>query len=204
MSYDLFFRSRLPESRFSRDDFVRHFTGRLRYEVKESQAWYSNEDSGVYFAFDYSERGEDPDKEDETDSSLIPVAFNLNYFRPHAFGLEAEPEVAAFVREFDLTVSDPQMSGMGDGEYSTEGFLRGWNVGNTFGYRAILSQDSGQTSLSLPSSQIEVLWRWNFGGTAERDRRHGICSSHFFLRCGWQSPDRSRLGRRNTHPASGR
>ena len=25
------------------------------------------------------------------------VAFNMNYFRPHTFALEAEPEVAAFL-----------------------------------------------------------------------------------------------------------
>jgi hypothetical protein len=141
---------------------VQHFTERPHYEVKESQAWYSNEDSGVYFTFDFHERDNDSEAEDERDPSRIPVAFNLNYFRPHAFGLEAELEVAAFVREFDLTVSDPQMSGMGDGEYSPEGFIRGWNAGNAFGYHAILSQDSAQTFLTLPASQIEALWRWNF------------------------------------------
>ena len=56
MSYDLFFRSRSPDSPLSREDFVRHFAGRSRYEIRESQAWYSNEDSGVYFSFDYGER----------------------------------------------------------------------------------------------------------------------------------------------------
>jgi hypothetical protein len=162
VSYDLFFRSRSPTSRFSRDDFVRHFTGRPHYEVNESQAWYCNEDSGVYFAFDFIERDKVPEAEEESDSCSIPVAFNLNYFRPHAFGLEAEPEVAAFVHAFNLTVSDPQMSGMGDGEYSAEGFLRGWNAGNAFGYRAMISQDHAQTFLTLPSSRIEALWRWNF------------------------------------------
>jgi hypothetical protein len=162
VSYDLFFRSRSPTSRFSRDDFVRHFTGRPHYEVNESQAWYCNEDSGVYFAFDFIERDRVPEAEEESDSCSIPVAFNLNYFRPHAFGLEAEPEVAAFVHAFNLTVSDPQMSGMGDGEYSAEGFLRGWNAGNAFGYRAMISQDHAQTFLTLPSSRIEALWRWNF------------------------------------------
>ena len=34
--------------------------------------------------------------------SLFPVSFNLNYFRPHVFSLEAEPELAAFVESFDL------------------------------------------------------------------------------------------------------
>jgi hypothetical protein len=179
VSYDLFFRSRSPDSPFSRDDFVRHLTGRSRYQVKESQAWYSNEDSGVYFAFDYSVRDEDPGAEDESDSSLIPVAFNLNYFRPHAFGLEAEPEVAAFVRAFNLRVSDPQMSGMGDGEYSAEGFLSGWNASNAFGYRTIVSQDLEQTFLTLPSSRIKALWRWNFD---REERQNEIADTAFVPR----------------------
>lgn len=159
MSYDLIFRLRSADSRFSRDDFVRYFTGRPHYEVKELQAWYSNEDSGVYFVFEY----DDSESEDEIGTSLLPVTFNLNYFRPHPFGLEAEPEVAAFVREFDLTVSDPQISGMGDGEYSREGFLRGWNTGNAAAYWVIASREPAERFLTLPSSRIEALWRWNFG-----------------------------------------
>ena len=34
---------------------------------------------------------------DQTDSTMLPVSFNLNYFRAHPFGLEAESEVGAFV-----------------------------------------------------------------------------------------------------------
>lgn len=177
VSYDLFFQSRSPESQCSRDEFVLYFTGRPFYEVNESQACYSNEDSGVYFTFDYND--EDRETENEDDCSLIPVAFNLNYFRPHAFGLEAEPEVAAFVHKFNLTVCDPQTSGMGDGEYSTAGFLRGWNAGNAFGYRAILSQDSAQRFYALPSSQIESLWRWNFN---RKERQNEIGETVFVPR----------------------
>lgn len=177
MSYDLFFRSRSPSQSLSRDNFARYFGGRRLYEVKESQAWYSNEDSGVYFVFEYAERDEDSDSEEEVDLSLLPASFNLNYFRPHVFGLEAEPEVAAFVERFDLTVSDPQMSGMGDGEYSKAGFLGGWNVGNEFGYRAILSQDPTQRVLTLTSSQIETCWRWNF----RREVRQGEIGDTAFV-----------------------
>jgi hypothetical protein len=177
MSYDLFFRSRSRGSRLSRDDFAHYFTGRPRYELKESQALYSNEDSGVYFAFDYSERNDGSDGEDTTDQSLLPVAFNLNYFRPHPFGLEAEPEVASFVGEFDLTVSDPQTSGMGDGEHSKDGFLRGWNAGNAFAYRAILSQASAQRFLTLPSSRIRVIWRWNI----DRNKRQNDVGDSAFV-----------------------
>jgi hypothetical protein len=169
MSYDLFFRSRNADTPFSRDDFARHFSGRPRFEVKDSQAWYANEDSGVYFAFDYVERAGDPDPADDTDPTLLPVSFNLNYFRPHPFGLEAEPEVGAFVRAFDLTVSDPQLSGMGDGEYSTEGFLSGWNAGNAFGFEALASQDLSGSLLTMPAARIHAAWQWNFNREARQN-----------------------------------
>jgi hypothetical protein len=162
VSYDLYFRSRSPSQKLSLDEFTRHFSGRPLYKVTDSQAWYSNEDSGVYFFFKHVDRGKNCEPEDEPDLSMLPVAFNLNYFRPHVFGLEAEPEVAAFIKRFDLTVSDPQTSGIGDGEYSKEGFLRGWNSGNELGYRAILSQDATPKVLTLPASEIESYWRWNY------------------------------------------
>jgi hypothetical protein len=172
MSYDLYFRSRNKDSRFAREDFVRHFTGRPRYQVKDDQAWYGNEDSGVYFGFDYLENDDD-----EADASLLPVAFNLNFFRPHPFALEAEPEVAAFVRAFDLTVSDPQLSGMGDGEYSKEGFLSGWNHGNAFGYQAIASRDPKQKLSTMPAARIEAAWRWNF----DREARQAAMGDNAFV-----------------------
>jgi hypothetical protein len=49
---------------------------------------------------------------------------------------------------------------MEDGEYSLAGFLGGWNAGNAFGYRGMLSHDDlDQPILTVPSAQIEILWR---------------------------------------------
>ncbi len=161
MSYDLFFRARSPGRTISQEKFASFFAKRRCYEVKETQAWYSNENTGVYFSFDFKTPGEE--LEDEHGSSLLPVSFNLNYYRPHPFGLEAEPEVAAFVEHFDVTVSDPQNSEMGDGEYTKDGFLQGWNAGNEFGYGAILSQEPEKKVMTQPSDMIESYWRWNYG-----------------------------------------
>ncbi|MFM0009145.1 MULTISPECIES: hypothetical protein [Paraburkholderia] len=47
----------------------------------------------------------------------------MNYFRPHDFGLEAEPEVRFFINRFEPQVQDPQKDGMGNGPYSTKGLL---------------------------------------------------------------------------------
>jgi hypothetical protein len=168
MSYDLFFRSR-RDLKLSRSDFERYFGQRPNYELNGKQACYSNDDSGVYFVFEYAEGNSNGEQEEPMDSSLLPISFNLNYYRPHIFGLEAEPELAAFVAHFDLTVSDPQMGGMGDGEYSKDGFLKGWNAGNDFGYLAILKNDRPQKILTMPSATIEVLWRWNYQRRARQE-----------------------------------
>lgn len=168
MSYDLYFM--VPEGRdpISETDFVDYFTGRPNYPEPDTQCFYDNKSTGVYFCFQHdSESDEGP----EEVAGLRPagVSFNLNYFRPHVFGLEAEPEVTAFVRHFDLKVFDPQTSGMGAGDYSPEGFLRGWNAGNQFGYRACVDGGGDGPApdnnglFRAPAAEIERCWRWNLG-----------------------------------------
>lgn len=159
MSYDLYFNSR-DGSKLSAQAFAEYFKQRPNYEVSDQQAIYQNEATGVYFIFDLGDVG----NEDAPD--LAPLSFNLNYMRPHIFGLEAEPEIRALVEHFGLLVSDPQMNGMGESEYSTEGFLNGWNAGNEFGYKAIFSQDPNRVAPTMPTARIEACWRWNLAKDA--------------------------------------
>ncbi|QCP52451.1 hypothetical protein FAZ95_25110 [Trinickia violacea] len=90
MSYDLFFT--LPAD-VAQDDVEAYFRQRRCYRV-DGGATYENPDTGVYFSFAVDE-GEVPNEQGTGPQRRI--AFNLNYFRPHIFGLEAEPEVSAFV-----------------------------------------------------------------------------------------------------------
>lgn len=144
------------------EDLTEYFRSRALYQVADGQAWYSNETTGVYFVFEIGPGPDlDPDEKPPAED-LEPVAFNINYFRPHFFGLEAEPELSAFVERFDLLVSDLQNQGMGDGEYSAAGFLKGWNAGNEFGYRAVLTEQDQSNFHSLPASILESYWRWNY------------------------------------------
>jgi hypothetical protein len=154
MSYDLFFRPRAGE--LTDSAFNAYFHDRSHYKVDSSQAWYQNEDTGVYFVFER----QDDSQQDE--GEVFPATLNVNYFRPSYFGLEAEPEVTAFVRAFDMTVSDPQIEGMGDGDYDAERFLTGWNKGNEFGYAAILRDAKNREGLAaLPTQKLLQAWRWN-------------------------------------------
>ncbi len=52
MSYDLYFKSRKPESKPDAKAFAAYFKQRKNYEVTDKQAIYENEITGVYFIFD--------------------------------------------------------------------------------------------------------------------------------------------------------
>ena len=154
MSYDLYFKSRTA-SQPLHADFAAYFSGRDGYRFQGGQALYSNEDTGVYFNFE-NNNGED--------GSAQTIAFNMNYYRPSYFALEAEPEVHAFVRALDLVVSDPQINGMGEGEYNSDLFHSGWRAGNEFGIHAILGhQKKPDIVYSRPMEDLHRIWRWNSG-----------------------------------------
>jgi hypothetical protein len=164
VSYDLFFLTRDRQPPLTIDDFRSYFGGRDHFSVHgddADQALYENDDTGVYFSFRHS-GSEDATAPEEPDDDLrdANVSFNLNYWRPHVFGLEAEPEVGAFVTRFALLVEDPQTEGMGRGAYSPSLFLAGWNAGNRFAYRAFQEQ-LDEPPASLPHAEIDRCWRWN-------------------------------------------
>ena len=154
---------------FSQDRFFSYFRSRSRYVIQGHQAWYQNEDTGVYFSFEANaghNGGEDADP-----AAGYPVSFNMNFFRPSFFALEAEPELTLVVKEFDFTVLDPQTDGMGKGEYEPSRFLSGWKTGNQFGYSAILRDPNNRPDISfLPASKLERIWRWNLArGEVQRE-----------------------------------
>jgi hypothetical protein len=76
MSHDLFLRPRAPRL-VTEKDFTEYFAQRARYKITGSQAWYENEDTGVYFVF---ELRDEVDREEE--GEWFPIVMNVNYFRP--------------------------------------------------------------------------------------------------------------------------
>ncbi|MFT3840396.1 MAG: hypothetical protein QM723_25635 [Myxococcaceae bacterium] len=152
MSYDLYFHR--AGGAPSVASLRKYFSKRKNWSLGEKRAHYENERTGVYFGFDFTSAAED---------GRAPLAFNINYFRPHVFGLEAEPELTHFVDYFELEVDDPQGEGMGRGRYTPEGFLTGWNHGNRFAYRACLTMPEAkeQQVFALPALKHQGLWRFN-------------------------------------------
>jgi hypothetical protein len=177
MSYDLSFLKRQASTPIPPEAIAQYFRERAGYTIQNQQFSYENDDTGVYFSFELTS-GANSDQDssedaqpDEIADGLEPLglSFNVNYFRPHFFGLEAEGEVSALINHFSLLVDDPQNQGMGRGEYSRDGFLRGWNAGNVFAHQALLSQptkdDRGGTRPrfdTLPAGTLEQMWAWNF------------------------------------------
>ncbi|MBN3765267.1 hypothetical protein [Burkholderia sp. Ac-20365] len=150
MSYDLYFNFSDP---IPGVEIERFFGGRANYQVNDG-ATYQNASTGVYFTFLWSRDG--------NGNKVSRVSFNINYFRPHVFALEAEPELSAFVARFSPNIEDPQLHGMGSGPYARERFLAGWNTGNEAAYDAILRmQQPSQKVYTLPSAELESIWRWN-------------------------------------------
>jgi hypothetical protein len=162
MSYDLY----LSSQQLTREAFFTYFKDRPNYR---DGGWYANDDTGVYFGFSL-EAGEDYEDAPEM-LRREHVAFNLNYYRPHVFGLEAEPEVTAFVAAFECNVHDPQSKGMGDGPYSPGLFLGGWNAGNQFAYE-VMTKDgaAGPDDVVAADADIERIWRWNFARRSLQSR----------------------------------
>ncbi|HQS15125.1 hypothetical protein [Reyranella sp.] len=160
MSYDLFLRPR--KVAIGKKDFEAYFQDRRFYDAEAGHAAYSNEETKAYFSFEWV------DARDDEEGELYPIAFNINYFRPSYFIMEAEIEVSALVGAFDLVVDDPQWKGMGKGEYDAEVLMSGWNAGNESAYDIFLETPEQRSHLrTLPSATVLQAWRWNF----ERDAR---------------------------------
>lgn len=150
MSYDLFLRREAP---FTADEFREFFSARRHYHLGDQEAVYENPDTGVYFSFRHVAGGDGDG-----------IDFNMNYLRPHFFGLEAAPVLRRVIEELRFAIDDPQREGMGEGPFSEEGFLRGWNAGNAAGFRAALGPMSGLEPgeiLTRPAGELEAIWRWN-------------------------------------------
>lgn len=166
MSYDLYFKKRRKEEQLALDAFNEYFGSRKNYKVEKGQAIYGNESTGVYFIFEHIT----PENSEEYFDAV--ACLNLNYNRPHVFGLEAEPEVFEFVKKFDFVVEDPQINGMGAGEYDRKLFIEGYNYGNeVFGPKSFFdTEEKRAAQLTLPRSVIEKCWRWNYEKDALQEK----------------------------------
>jgi len=189
MSYDLYL---FPREISAAADFENYFTGRRNYEVRGDgrTAHYHNPVTGVYFTFSYlpAASADDLAREIAKSANLAndpdwrahrtraSIHFNMSYFRPHVFGVEAVSEVEALVTAFQCDVQDDQVDGMGTGPFTREGFVRAWNAGNRFDYSVfaahgeppagpedLMAVAARQGLMVVSSQRIADVWSWNVG-----------------------------------------
>lgn len=146
----------------TRRDFHAYFNGRPHYHLSPHQAWYENEETGVYFSFDLQPE------------AATTAVLKLNFFRPHFFALEAEPELAALVDHFQAGVRETSKGASGRestaSTYESDNFLSAWNQGNAEAYTAMLQQKRSCRYLQgRPKEELEKVWRWNFQRTARME-----------------------------------
>ena len=166
MSYDVLFTPAPSGPGMTAEEFFDYFSKRSNYEMNGKQAWYSNDDTGVYFSFECDTQIEPPSDwpeiAEEGEEWVPTVAtFNLNLNRPSFFALEAAAEVEAFVSAFRLGVDDPQVSGMGRGPFVRERFIAGWTATNEWACSAVRDETSSPP-LIYPRDRLQRIWRWNF------------------------------------------
>ncbi len=160
VSYDLFFKKKNGKD-FLLNEFEDYFSSRPHYKVEGVQAHYENKNTGVYFLMEYNDVKEVIDTS-ETTSEDWQVSLNLNFVRPHIFATETEPEVHSFVKHFKLLIKDIQNDGNPTDIYTTEDFIRGWNIGNKFSYDSIGKSNPEIRKRVLPAADIERYWQWNY------------------------------------------
>lgn len=161
MSYDLWFTLKNKRAWYGKRRVISHakwreyFSNRRNYQLQnQHEAHYENEDTGVYFHFEFHPQ------EEQKDHVLF---FNMNYCRSHIFAQEALREVEAVVRAFELEADDPQLMGMGTGSFYPDKFISGWENGNQLCYGVMKERDTGDLSKpKVPRKTAWDIWKWNY------------------------------------------
>ncbi|HWE73760.1 MAG TPA: hypothetical protein VG328_11420 [Stellaceae bacterium] len=161
MSYSLFLHF---EPRIRRAEFLTYFARRRHYKAAKDRVSYTNEDTGVYFWIK-PQYGRDL----LLRQAVKSAEFEVNYNRPSFFGREAEKQLSGIVAALQPRIDDPQMEGMGEGPYSGDGFLRGWNFGNRFAIQQMVLKEADNKIATMPEADLHAAWDWNFRCAERRD-----------------------------------
>jgi hypothetical protein len=158
MSFDLYFCRRnsleLPFDEVA--DWSRQYTSFSR--SSDSQLFYQNECTGVYFSLDHN------GPHDSNDLGLPSGVFdtgwslNLNYVRPTFFALEAMPIAEALARRFDLVMFDPQ-GGDNIDNFGVDQLIQSWSKSNQWAVGEVATKDSLDL-FYLPAQTSEQFWRY--------------------------------------------
>lgn len=164
MSYDLYFYKRLGNA--VTEKTIGHYLTENLCSPNESQTqwFFENEDTEVYFSFDLNAPATDPEElalETFAGFEHTRYSFNLNFIRPDFFGREAFAFVDKLLTDLGLYVLNPQAESDADVLASpTPGTLyRNWSSHNAR-HSAHFFEEFELSYLPLPAS--DAVWTHNF------------------------------------------
>ncbi|HTJ03569.1 MAG TPA: hypothetical protein VL492_12325 [Methylovirgula sp.] len=160
MSYSLYFHLKPA---VLHEDMFYYFVGRAHYAANGDAFVYENPDTEAFFQVRFRSG-----RNFRLKKTVVSVEFEINYFRPSYFAIEAEKELSAFVAKFQPQIEDPQMHGMDEGPYSGEKFISAWNFGNVFTTHNAIKREPEKKIASMPSELLRASWSWNYQLPARR------------------------------------
>lgn len=178
MSYDLYFYK--PKGKDpSEEQIAKYLSDNLvPKDESESQWFFENEDTDVYYFIDQNEPNDDPESIELYDSfedfDNTNFSFNINYLRPSFFGLEAFEFVEKLITDLDLSVLNPQSDTAGPYKPTKAEMFENWNDTNL--WSSAKHFEEGQTCY-LPAEQSNAIWNYNIN----RARIQSALGNQYFV-----------------------
>lgn len=158
MSFDLFFCWHGKEP-VNFDSVTEWSQKHQHFRRENSQLWYKNEATGVYFSLDFEiKNAEESDiPPDYSDSGLC---FNLNFNRPSFFAYESMPIVVDLCRHFGFAAYDPQGEGVIETPEVTE-LTNSWLGSNRNAVVTLREFEERFSVSSMPLPCSKYLWSYS-------------------------------------------
>lgn len=163
MSYDLFFYKQKGRE-ISTDKISQYLSDNLVPANEGNTQWFfENKDTEVYFSFDYNE----PDDDYQAEEDIEPIddfddtyfSFNLNFMRPGFFGNEAFQFIEKFCADLNLFVLNPQSNSENPYAPNEQEQFDIWNKTNLWASKDHFNE---MQSCYLSEEECYKVWEYNF------------------------------------------
>ncbi len=159
MSYDLFFYKK-KGTEISKSKISSYLSDNLvSPNVDETQWFFENEDTEVYFSFEYTDEKAIDDLAVVQHFDDTHFSFNLNFLRPSFFGLEAFRFVEQFCNDLDLYVVNPQSESGYPYKPNKQEEFENWNKTNLSASKKHFTE---MQSCYLSEETCNSVWQYNY------------------------------------------
>lgn len=164
MSYDLFFYKK-QDSQVTEQTIRTYLTENLtKPNEQNNQWWFENEDTGVYFSFETTDKNDYEDFDqlfesfDEFENTRF--LFNLNFIRPDFFGRESFAFVEKFIKDLNLYTLNPQSENCPDMPYKPQPneLHANWTITNN----TAIKDNFSKKDCYYPLAETNEIWNHNF------------------------------------------